>query len=144
MAHFSDAQVRQIILTTFANAGLTSSEVNFALQVVIGESGFDEHIPGDAGEAHGIFQLHDRGLLPGFYSAGFSDWTDPNQQARFVANYIKQNRGDGYNGWQPWTVARNIINGVEGFGADRDSVEFVNTVRGQRNVTALPVISAIF
>ncbi len=136
MAHFRSGRVQAIINEVFREAGFSPSEIAFVIQVVKGESNFDTHIIGDAGEAHGIFQLHARGLLPAFFNAGFTDWTDPRQQARYVAQTTQARRGDGYNGWQPWSVARAIIDGAtingKTFGPSTNATTFVNSVRVNR------------
>ncbi len=50
---------------------------------------------GAAGEL-GLFQLHPRGLLPGFWAAGYEDPFNPAQQIQHVAAYTAE------NGWLAW------------------------------------------
>ncbi len=70
-----------------------------AVSVAACESGFDPSAIGGSGEV-GLFQLLPvNGLLPTFYSYGFSNWASPTEQSIFVARYILA------NSWSPWSCA---------------------------------------
>ncbi len=72
---------------------------DLAVSVASCESGFNPNAIGGSGEV-GLFQLLPvDGLLPTFYSYGFTDWASPEQQATFVARYILA------NSWSPWSCA---------------------------------------
>ena len=112
-------QVGDYIYNTFLRRGRSPQDAQFALLVATGESGLIRDARGDGGESHGTWQLHERGLLPAFHewaerTGNREDPNDPISSTLFVMQYVAANGNDGYNGWQPWTVARNAIDGGQG------------------------------
>jgi len=90
--------IPSLIRSVFAEEGV-GEWGDFAVSVASCESGFDPAAVGESGEV-GLFQLLPvDGLLPTFYADGFSDWSSPEEQSRFVAQYIR------VNSWNPWSCA---------------------------------------
>lgn len=111
---FNDAA--QIILQEFTEAGL-EEHANYAISVAQIESGLgtnnaphsDPSELGQPGTSQGLFQLRTPGMLDDFYAAGYTNPQDNAQQARFVANYIRQS---GPAGWmQKWSAALELAQG---------------------------------